>query len=64
MPKDGFEYRIDLLSGAKVSYANEQGFAMRGAKVDAYDVWNRDLTEADIVALETSLDELELEPAA
>lgn len=58
LPHNGFEYRIDVLTGSKVSYADAEGTATRIAKVDAYDVWDRHLSAEDTASIVVSLKKL------
>lgn len=68
IPHNDYEYRIDVIkpSGdSNVSYTDKDGFAMRMAKVDGYDTWNRNLSPEDIASIRASLDSLrEQDPAA
>ncbi len=58
LPHNGFEYRIDVLTGANVSYADAEGTATRVAKVDSYDVWDRELSPEDVASIAASLKSL------
>lgn len=57
VPHNGYEYKIDVVkqSGSDVSFADSEGYAMRMAKVDNYDVWDRNLTNDDITSIQASL---------
>jgi|GEM_PF-1523388 len=57
VPHNGYEYKIDVVKqdGSGVSFADSEGFAMRMAKVDNYDVWDRNLTRDDIDSIQDSL---------
>jgi len=48
---NGFEYKIDVvkqLKGQSISFVDAKGFAVRVAKVNGFDVWDRDLTTSDL----------------
>lgn len=57
VPHNGYEYKIDVVKqdGSDVSFADSEGYAMRMAKVDSYDVWDRNLTSDDITSIQASL---------
>ncbi len=50
LPHNGYEYKIDVVKkfkGQDISFVDAKGFAMRVAKIDCYDVWDRNLTTDD-----------------
>ena len=50
LPCNGYEYKIDVvkqLRGQDISFVDAKGFAMRMAKIDVYDVWDRNLASRD-----------------
>lgn len=58
LPHNGYEYRIDIVRGgpdSDISFLDSEGFAMRVAKVDGYDVWDRDLSPADLSSINAGL---------
>ncbi len=57
MPHNGYEYKIDVVKqdGKDVSFVDNEGFAMRMAKIDGYDVWDRNLTSGDLTSIQASL---------
>lgn len=58
LPRNGYEYKIDVvkqLRGQDISFVDAKGFAMRLAKIDCYDVWDRNLTTSDFTFILKSL---------
>lgn len=58
LPHNGYEYKIDVVKqaeGQDVSFVDAEGFAMRMAKIDGYDVWDRNLTADDLTSIQQSL---------
>lgn len=61
LPQNGYEYKIDVVkqtNGQDVSFVDTKGFAMRVAKIDGYDVWDRNLTTIDVASIYHSLTKL------
>jgi hypothetical protein len=58
LPHNGYEYKIDVVkqaNGQDISFVDAEGFAMRMAKIDGYDVWDRNLTADDLASIQQSL---------